>query len=417
MQEVDYDLTRIGSAQTPSALLARVHLQVLCGKEPAARDALLRVLTVAPRSRAASQAVRDYSYFHCSGAGTAAGQAQVGRAVQAAMLAHPDSYLVRQSLYDYWPSLDFDSVQTLANGWLRVEPQNPLPHAILAASCNQHKCSLDVEFAASMTAANGFLKVDGRIASLENHGLENAYLPWCHIVAAQIALAREDIASAIAYSKGHRAIAPMQPWGHECEARAWEKVNQLERARKAWLEALVLGSDRAKKALRRLWHNKQGSDREFQSYLTVQLQSQRPAGQREQAPAYSCTDMKGRSVDSDALRGRVVVLNFWGLGCMPCKLEIPSLNKLEETYRGKSVEFLAFAPNSHSALATYINTHPFTYRLVTDDHAVENAFDVSSLPVHVMIDGAGRVIATLPGAGEGQTAKLASLIDLALAER
>lgn len=172
---------------------------------------------------------------------------------------------------------------------------------------------------------------------LLTQGVERAYLPWTWIVAAKLAQKRGDAAAAIAYSKAYvdcgdgDGIA-----GYECEAQTWEQLHNPQRARESWLDALANGSNDAKAALRRLWPNAPGSDGDFDTYLSVQLLARRPPNEREKAPSFACVDMAGKDASRDALRGRVVVLNFWGLGCTPCKLEIPSLNELANTYAGRS---------------------------------------------------------------------------------
>lgn len=417
LHEVRRDLAEIGSAETPTALMARVYLHMMCADERLARAALLRALKLAPKTWATAMAVNDYHYFARSGIGTAEGHSEAESAVHAAMIANPESQLVRDHLYNCWMKFEFETVRTFTNAWLLREPQNPLPHAILAATSLALRSNLDAGRDAANRAMNGFLKGDGRIASLDTQSLGVPYLRWSAIVAAKIARQRGDYASAVAYAKAYVAYTDDGLWGHECEARSWEDLHQRSRATECWLDALECGSVAAKAALRRLWSNASGSDAEFDAHLTVLLQSRRSGSERSKAPLIACRDLAGDPVDSQALHGRVVVLNFWGLGCMPCKKEIPSLNELAKAYAGKPVTFLAFSQDGADEVASYARAHAFDYRLVADSSEVFGAFDVSSLPLHVVIDGEGRVLAKLPGAGPGQPARIASLIDQALAER
>ena len=416
LHEVRRDLAEIGSADTPTALMALVYLHMMCADEKLARAALLRALKLAPKTWATAKAVGDYHYFARSGIGTTEGHSEVESAVHAAMIANPDSQLVRDHLYNSWMKFDFETVRTFTDAWLVREPQNPLPHAILAATSLALRSNLDAGRDAANRAMNGFLNGDGRITSLDTQSLGVLYLRWSAIVAAKIARMREDYSSAIAFAKAYVAYADDGLFGHECEARVWEDLHQRSRATECWLDAFECGSVEAKAALRRLWSNASGSDAEFDAHLTVLLQSRRSASERSKAPLFACRDLVGNPLDSQALHGRVVVLNFWGLGCMPCKKEIPSLNELAKAYAGKPVTFVAFSQDGADAVASYVRAHAFDYRLVADSSEEFGAFDVSSLPLHVVIDGEGRVLAKLPGAGPGQPARIASLIDQALAE-
>jgi thiol-disulfide isomerase/thioredoxin len=57
-------------------------------------------------------------------------------------------------------------------------------------------------------------------------------------------------------------------------------------------------------------------------------------------PALALPDLSGRTVDLRAMRGKVVVLNFWATWCEPCREEMPSLQRLRTKMNGKPVEVL-----------------------------------------------------------------------------
>ena len=65
------------------------------------------------------------------------------------------------------------------------------------------------------------------------------------------------------------------------------------------------------------------------------------AAPAESAPKLSLKDLSGQMQKLSALRGRIVVLNFWATWCESCQEELPRLSKLSQSYVAKNVQFVA----------------------------------------------------------------------------
>lgn len=68
------------------------------------------------------------------------------------------------------------------------------------------------------------------------------------------------------------------------------------------------------------------------------------------APDFKAATINGDTIELKKLRGKVVVINFWFIGCAPCIAEIPALNKLAEEYESEDVVFIAFSENTKKAI-------------------------------------------------------------------
>ena len=61
------------------------------------------------------------------------------------------------------------------------------------------------------------------------------------------------------------------------------------------------------------------------------------------APQFSYTTFDGKSVDLASLRGKPVMINFWGSWCVPCKDEAPVLQQAWAKYQKTDVQFVGIA--------------------------------------------------------------------------
>ncbi len=79
------------------------------------------------------------------------------------------------------------------------------------------------------------------------------------------------------------------------------------------------------------------------------------------APNFSFT-LDGQTTELAALRGRVVVLNFWATWCPPCVDEMPSLQRLHESLSDEGLVVLGISVDeSRAAYESFLRTHGITF--------------------------------------------------------
>lgn len=107
------------------------------------------------------------------------------------------------------------------------------------------------------------------------------------------------------------------------------------------------------------------------------------------APPFELTDINGKKYSLKDLKGKVVVLNFWFVACVPCVVEMPELNNLKEKYKGKNVVFLAIGLEDAVQIKEFLKTNTFNYTLLSEGKKTADAYQVSVFPTSMVIDREG----------------------------
>jgi thiol-disulfide isomerase/thioredoxin len=108
--------------------------------------------------------------------------------------------------------------------------------------------------------------------------------------------------------------------------------------------------------------------------------------------AFKERDMNGEKLDTKTMAGKVIVLNFWFIGCPPCRAEIPDLNAIASQYKdNKDVLFIAVCLDEAYDIKDFLKTHPFNYRIIDNGRYTANKYGVRLYPTNVIINKEGKI--------------------------
>ncbi len=110
------------------------------------------------------------------------------------------------------------------------------------------------------------------------------------------------------------------------------------------------------------------------------------------SPPFSVVDINGNEYSLKELKGNIIVLNFWFIGCPPCIREIPELNNLVQKYKNEKIVFLAFANDSKSKLLNFLEKNKFEYNIVPKSKRMTKKFNTHGFPTNIIIDGNGSIV-------------------------
>ena len=124
----------------------------------------------------------------------------------------------------------------------------------------------------------------------------------------------------------------------------------------------------------------------------------------------------------EALRGRVVVVDFWTFGCYNCRNTLPSLKRLDETYRERGLTIIGVHSPEFDREKKIENVRrevaslEINYPVVTDnDYETWRAFGIEAWPTVVILDKQGRI--RFVHVGEGLYEEQENVIKELLAEK
>ena len=101
-----------------------------------------------------------------------------------------------------------------------------------------------------------------------------------------------------------------------------------------------------------------------------------------------------------ALKGNVVVLEFWATWCAPCVAEIPHLNQLSEEFRDKQVQFISVTDEGEDIIAPFLKRQEMKSWIGLDtDRSAFEAYGVRGIPRTFLIDQKGIIAASLHPVG------------------
>ena len=106
------------------------------------------------------------------------------------------------------------------------------------------------------------------------------------------------------------------------------------------------------------------------------------------APALELRDLDGRPTSLAALRGKVVLVNFWATWCEPCVEEMPSLQRLRDRLGTARFEVLAVNhQEGEPRIRAFLRTVPVEFPIVRDtDGAVAQAWNARVFPATFVVD-------------------------------
>ena len=161
--------------------------------------------------------------------------------------------------------------------------------------------------------------------------------------------------------------------------------------------------------------------------LILKIESNKRTAVGKPVIPFSQIGADGKLVDISALKGKVILIDFWGSWCVPCRMSHPALKKLYDKYKSKGFEIIGIAnelanstrdkAKQDIAWRKAIKEDGLKWLQVMYDPAIMDLvkeFDINGYPTKFLVDQNGKFVMRILGNSDKLHADLEEKLALLL---
>ncbi len=151
--------------------------------------------------------------------------------------------------------------------------------------------------------------------------------------------------------------------------------------------------------------------------MEVKKNSIETIGTDRLAPAFSATELStGEKTILPALKGKVVLFDFWYLSCMPCRILMPKIQHLKNKFKAQGLEVIGInmVDTSATQIQDFLSARGISYRQFFKPENMTNSYKLYAFPTTIIIGRDGRIKLVEIGEAPDTEAKLEQAISAAL---
>ncbi len=135
------------------------------------------------------------------------------------------------------------------------------------------------------------------------------------------------------------------------------------------------------------------------------------------APEAAFENGAGEQVKISSLKGKVIFINFWATWCPPCRVEMPTIDKLYAKFKdNKDIVFLVVdADNKYAKSNQYLADHDLDLPLFVPSGNIPYDYFSGALPTTVMINKKGEIVFRHAGAADYSDPKMVDFVEKLIA--
>ena len=155
--------------------------------------------------------------------------------------------------------------------------------------------------------------------------------------------------------------------------------------------------------------------------LILKIESNKSTATGKPVIPFAQIGIEGTMVDVNAYKGKVVLIDFWGSWCVPCRISHPALKELYEQYKSKGFEIIGISneiANSNRdkkkqdiAWRKAVKEDGLSWPQILYDPAIKDIvkeYDINGYPTKFLVDQNGKFVMRILGNSERLHAELAA---------
>ncbi|GAC1420824.1 MAG: TlpA disulfide reductase family protein [Gemmatimonadaceae bacterium] len=120
-------------------------------------------------------------------------------------------------------------------------------------------------------------------------------------------------------------------------------------------------------------------------------------------------------------RGQVLMINVWATWCLPCRIEMPSIEALHKAYGPKGLKIVAVSiddPGTEPAIRAFAKQYGLTFEILHDASGkITDQYDITGYPETFIVGKDGVIRKKLMSATDWNSPEARALVDRLLTER
>ena len=121
---------------------------------------------------------------------------------------------------------------------------------------------------------------------------------------------------------------------------------------------------------------------------------------------FKIKDLQGKVIDFKTFKGKTIFLNIWATWCGPCRIEMPSIQKLYDQVDKDKIVFVMLSidrGDSFEKVVTFVNEKEYTFPVYVPKGYLTDQLQVRTIPTTFVISPEGKIVSQEAGAANYDT--------------